>query len=135
MTCAPGAGSTAAALPVSSRTRTNTSATAPANMYTHRRSSSASPQTLRSPKSSSQPAAGAVQGFEPLTPPPSPPFNPTIAAAQCRAMDGYVSFANVGLDVPGGEDEDEEAETTSPHGWLKWLSIGSRRTESAVASR
>ena len=50
-------------------------------------------------------------------------------------MDGYVSFANVGLDVPGGEDDVDEAETSGAHSWFKWLNLGSRRSENTVASR
>lgn len=53
---------------------------------------------------------------QPLFPPTSPhspnrPFNARRASAQCRAIEGYVSFANVeGLGVP-----DEPGSPTSPH--------------------
>lgn len=108
----------ASELPAGSRARTMTASTAPPNMYTHRRSVSYSPQVLRTPKSSTKPMS--THGVEPLTPPPSPPFNPIAAAAQCKAMDGYVSFANVGLDIPDGEDDEQSEEDTSAHRWLKW---------------
>lgn len=60
------------------------------------------------------------QRVSPLTPPPTPPFNARAAAAACKAMDGYVSFADVqGLGVPAGEDpEEEEGEK---RGWRRWL--------------
>ena len=117
----------ASELPSGSRARTSTSETAPgpAKMYMHRRAST----TARSPKSSTRP-----HGIEPLTPPPSPPFNAVTAAEQCRAMDGYVSFANIaGLGVPAGEDEEEAAEAAPHSRWLKWLSLGSRHAEGAAS--
>ncbi|KAH8107646.1 hypothetical protein BXZ70DRAFT_1013488 [Cristinia sonorae] len=68
-----------------------------------------------------------------LTPPPTPPspFNAHTAAAQCRAMDGYVSFANIeGLGVPDGEDGDGEEEAGRSARWLKWLNVGRGRSDS-----
>ncbi len=81
-------------------------------------------------------------GINLLTPPPTPPFNAVNAAAQCRAMDGYVSFANIeGLGVPQGEEDEQRSEEAKEHGrWLKWLSLGApktgrERSEGDVASR
>lgn len=63
----------------------------------------------------------------PLTPPPTPPFNARVAAAQCKAMDGYVSFADIeGLGVPNGEVDDADADDEVKRaraGWLKWLPL------------
>jgi len=79
-----------------------------------------------------------------MTPPPTPPsFNARTAAAQCKAMDGYVSFANIeGLGIPDGEDHDEGDDEGKNQGrWLKWLmgsaKTGRGRSDSAcsVASR
>ena len=78
-----------------STTRTRASTNAPAPRTRHHRSASTASTSLRS--------ADSPNG--PLTPPPTPPFNARAAAAQCRAKDGYVSFADIeGLGVPGGED-------------------------------
>ena len=77
----------------------------------------------------------------PLTPPPTPPFNARIAAAQCKAMDGYVSFADIeGLGVPAGEVDDlEDDDVKRSRGWLKWLSLNNkpqhRERSESVASR
>ena len=63
----------------------------------------------------------------PLTPPPTPPFNARIAAEQCKAMDGYVSFADIeGLGVPEGENDELDADEVTKRqraGWLKWPSL------------
>lgn len=74
------------------------------------------------------------------TPPPTPPspFNAYIAAAQCRAMDGYVSFSTIeGLGVPEGEDYNGEEDAGQKSRWLKWLSVGRGRSDStgSVGSR
>ncbi|KIP04620.1 hypothetical protein PHLGIDRAFT_188897 [Phlebiopsis gigantea 11061_1 CR5-6] len=112
----------------SARTRASTNATTHARSY---RSPSTSSQALRSP----------VSAGGPLTPPPTPPFNARVAAAQCKAMDGYVSFADIeGLGVPGGEDndlEDDEARRSQGGRWLKWLPLSPKlpRERSMSASR
>jgi hypothetical protein len=105
----------------STRTRASTNATAP--RARHQRSASTASQSLRSPDSPGGP----------LTPPPTPPFNARVAAAQCRAKDGYVSFADIeGLGIPEGEGDDLDSDEVVKHGgragWLKWLSPGTRKT-------
>ena len=46
---------------------------------------------------------------EPLTPPPTPPFNAQTASELCKRIDGYVSFATVeGLGEPPGLDVDSD---------------------------
>ena len=105
----------------STRTRSNTNS-APGRRQ-HRSPSMAS-QGLRSPASTDAP----------LTPPPTPPFNARVAAAQCKAMDGYVSFADIqGLGMPagGGEDLDADEEAKSKAAsWLKWLPLHGKRERS-----
>ncbi|KAI0829782.1 hypothetical protein BC628DRAFT_1067827 [Trametes gibbosa] len=60
-------------------------------------------------------------GVGPLTPPPSPPFDVSQAAAHVKNMDGYISFANIeGLGVPHEADEDEKSRSR----WFQWLSSG-----------
>lgn len=102
----------------STRTRSSTTP-APASHYP--RSPSLASQGLRSPASAEAP----------LTPPPTPPFNARIAAAQCKAMDGYVSFADIeGLGMPEGEGEDyDDDEAKHRGGWLKWLPLGHAKRE------
>ncbi|GJE92809.1 hypothetical protein PsYK624_089660 [Phanerochaete sordida] len=102
-------------LTYSTRTR---SSTTPGN---YQRSPSMASQVLRSPASAEAP----------LTPPPTPPFNARIAAAQCKAMDGYVSFADIqGLGMPDGEvDQFDEDEMKRKGGWLKWLPINHARRD------
>ncbi|EKM49079.1 uncharacterized protein PHACADRAFT_265847 [Phanerochaete carnosa HHB-10118-sp] len=103
-------------LTYSTRSRSSTTP-APAPGNHHHRSPSLASQGLRSP----------ISANAPLTPPPTPPFNARIAAAQCKAMDGYISFADIeGLGMPDGEGEDlvdEEAKHKGA-GWLKWLPLG-----------
>ncbi|KAH9949079.1 hypothetical protein B0H21DRAFT_689033 [Amylocystis lapponica] len=88
-------------------------------------SPSASIKSLGSPAGSQR-----SNGVSPLTPPPSPPFNARTAAAQCRTIDGYVSFANIeGLGVPDGDDADSEDEDGKARGrWWHWLSIPGGKT-------
>ena len=105
-----------------------------------------SPPSRPSPTSSTYGAlpvisSGSSSGSRsiPLTPPPSPPFNVQSAAAKLRAMDGYVSFANVeGLGLPPGMDGDEEGEgeeggsRSGIRGW--WKAAFSARSRSGSAS-
>jgi len=81
----------------------------------------------------------ARQGHaSPMTPPlpPTPPsFNARTAAEQCRAMNGYVSFANVeGLGLPDGLLDDVNAngeDGGSKRGrWLKWFTGAGGRDRS-----
>lgn len=107
------------ALSYSTRTRASTSATAPPAPPAGR--------AYRSVSVAHQAPRGVACLDEPLTPPPTPPFNARIAAAQCRAMDGYVSFADIeGLGVPhddmDGMDADEDGKRARA-GWLKWPSL------------
>ncbi|KZT63732.1 hypothetical protein DAEQUDRAFT_770333 [Daedalea quercina L-15889] len=84
---------------------------------------------LSSPQSQS-----SASGHSPLTPPPTPPFNARTAAELCRAMDGYVSFANIeGLGVPeGAVDDDMDDDDDSMGRWWRWLTMkGRARSESA----
>ncbi|RPD78099.1 hypothetical protein L226DRAFT_520548 [Lentinus tigrinus ALCF2SS1-7] len=85
----------------------------------------------RSPRSAHRPLSSqrgsSASSASPLTPPPSPPFNARQAAAQCRAMDGYISFATIeGLGVPEGSDEESEEEAKSRSRWFQWLHISGK---------
>jgi len=101
-----------------SRSRATTTSQQPAQPFKSPRSSGA--QLPTHIKLSTHHSAG------PLTPPPTPPFNARTAAAQCKAMDGYVSFANIeGLGVPGGEDDREDDDDAKNRSlWLKWFHRG-----------
>ncbi|KAI0266941.1 hypothetical protein BC834DRAFT_871678 [Gloeopeniophorella convolvens] len=57
-----------------------------------------------------------------VTPPPTPPtFDARGAAAKLRAMDGYVSFANVeGLGPPPGADDDAMGDDRRRGSWWPW---------------
>ncbi|KAI0784666.1 hypothetical protein C8Q75DRAFT_377439 [Abortiporus biennis] len=99
------------------------------------------------------PSSPRHRNLGPLTPPPTPPshgrsastsspqytpFNAREAAAQCRAMNGYVSFANVeGLGVPDEylNDDPEDDEAKGRGRWLKWLSIGGGKESSKEITR
>lgn len=86
--------------------------------------SHASPRSAHRPLSSQR---GSASSASPLTPPPSPPFNARQAAAQCRAMDGYISFATIeGLGVPEGSDEEADEEAKSRSRWFQWLHISGK---------
>ncbi|KAI0088077.1 hypothetical protein BDY19DRAFT_208372 [Irpex rosettiformis] len=101
---------------------------------TRSRGNTTSSQTFRSPRSTNSqlPANIKVPShhvFNPLTPPPTPPFNALTAAAQCKAMDGYVSFANIeGLGIPDGEDDCDEDEARRNGRWLKWFHRGQAKS-------
>ncbi|KAI0743647.1 hypothetical protein C8Q80DRAFT_1272310 [Daedaleopsis nitida] len=83
-----------------------------------------SPRSTHKPLSSKK---GSVSSVGPLTPPPSPPFNARQAAAQCKAMDGYISFATIeGLGVPEGSDEEADEEAKSRSRWFQWLHISGK---------
>ena len=59
---------------------------------------------------------------EPLTPPPTPPFNARIASEVCKRIDGYVSFASVeGLGEPPGLDIDSDEGEEGLKKWGKWI--------------
>lgn len=115
----------------------------PSSPHTHHRTlPPASPRTGHKPMSSRKGSTASSAG--PLTPPPSPPFNAREAAAQCRAMDGYVSFANIeGLGIPEGSDEDTDEDSKSRSRWFQWLQLTGRagndhvrnRSENSSASR
>ena len=99
-----------------------------------------SPRSSHKPMSSRMGSTASSTG--PLTPPPSPPFNARQAAAQCRAMDGYVSFANIeGLGIPEGSDEDTDEDAKSRSRWFQWLQLKSNndharhRSENSSVSR
>ncbi|OCH89043.1 hypothetical protein OBBRIDRAFT_41632 [Obba rivulosa] len=100
-----------------------------------RATASPSLQLQRAPLGS---PSSASASSSPLTPPPTPPspFDARTAAALCRAMDGYVSFANVeGLGVPAGAEEDDEEESKARGRWWNWLTIaGKRRHEDSGSS-
>lgn len=88
---------------------------------------------FRSPANAHKPLPATH--VSPLTPPPTPQslFDARAAAAQCRAMNGYVSFANVqGLGVPGGAEDDVDAseEDKGRGRWWGFLPMGKRRSES-----
>ena len=84
----------------------------------------ASSRSTHKPLSSKK---GSVSSMGPLTPPPSPPFNARQAAAQCKAMDGYISFATIeGLGVPEGSDEEGDEEAKSRSRWFQWLHISGK---------
>lgn len=71
--------------------------------------------------------SGSSGNASPLTPPPSPPFNARVAAAQCRTMDGYISFANIeGLGVPDGSDEETDEDAKSRSRWFQWLHLSGK---------
>ncbi|RDX55230.1 hypothetical protein OH76DRAFT_1397626 [Lentinus brumalis] len=87
--------------------------------------SRASPRSAHRPLSSQ--GGSSASNASPLTPPPSPPFNARQAAAQCRAMDGYISFATIeGLGVPEGNDDDSDEEAKSRSRWFQWLHISGK---------
>ncbi|KAH9932512.1 uncharacterized protein B0H18DRAFT_986005 [Fomitopsis serialis] len=70
---------------------------------------------------SSPQSLSSANGLSPLTPPPTPPFNARTAAEQCRAMDGYVSFANIaGLGVPEGAVDEDMDEDDDRGRWWRW---------------
>lgn len=101
-----------------------------------------SPRSTHKPLSSKK---GSISSTGPLTSPPSPPFNARQAAAQCKAMNGYISFANIeGLGVPEGSDEEVDDEAKSRSRWFQWLHISGKagvndrargRSDSSSASR
>lgn len=101
------------------------------------------PRSTRRPPSSQKYAPSS--GVAPLTPPPSPPFNARQAAAQCKAMDGYISFANIeGLGVPDESDDETDEDVKSRSRWFQWLHISGKtapsdrvrgRSDSSSASR
>ncbi|KAH9940383.1 uncharacterized protein BXZ73DRAFT_42858 [Epithele typhae] len=91
------------------------------------------PSKHHTPRGSHKPASSrkgsSASSNGPLTPPPSPPFNAREAAAQCGAMDGYVSFATIeGLGVPDGSDEEEE-DASSRSRWFQWLHLAGKAHE------
>lgn len=101
----------------------------------------ASPRTAHKPLSSRKGSSASSAG--PLTPPPSPPFNARQAAAQCKAMDGYVSFATIeGLGIPEGSDEDTDEDKQRSR-WFQWLHLSGKagvdharhRSENSSVSR
>ncbi|PIL36277.1 hypothetical protein GSI_01939 [Ganoderma sinense ZZ0214-1] len=102
-----------------------------------------SPRSTRRPLSSQKYAPSS--GVALLTPPPSPPFNARQAAAQCKAMDGYISFANIeGLGVPDESDDETDEDVKSRSRWFQWLHISGKtapndrargRSDSSSASR
>lgn len=102
-----------------------------------------SPRSTRRPLSTQKYASS--RGVSPLTPPPSPPFNAHQAAAQCKAMDGYISFANIeGLGVPDESDDETDEDVKSRSRWFQWLHITGKtaptdrargRSDSSSASR
>ncbi|KAI5123079.1 hypothetical protein M0805_000513 [Coniferiporia weirii] len=58
---------------------------------------------------------------EPLTPPPTPPFNARTALEMCKRMEGYVSFASVeGLGEPPGMDIDSDDSEENLRLWARW---------------
>ncbi|KAH9858984.1 hypothetical protein C2E23DRAFT_27982 [Lenzites betulinus] len=84
----------------------------------HLHMSPTAPRSSHRQASSPAPRKG---GVSPLTPPPSPPFDVSQAAAHCKNMDGYVSFANIeGLGIPYESDEDAKSRSK----WFQWLSAG-----------
>ncbi|KAI1794229.1 hypothetical protein LXA43DRAFT_884185 [Ganoderma leucocontextum] len=103
----------------------------------------ASPKSTRRPLSSQRYSPSS--GVAPLTPPPSPPFNARQAAAQCKTMDGYISFANIeGLGVPDDSDDETDEDAKSRSRWFQWLHISGKtatndrvrgRSDSSSASR
>ncbi|KAI0708937.1 hypothetical protein C8T65DRAFT_740002 [Cerioporus squamosus] len=104
-------------------------ASSPSSPHTHSRAlhmaSHASPRSSHRPLSSQR--GSSASSASPLTPPPSPPFNARQAAAQCRAMDGYISFSTIeGLGVPEGSDEEAEEEAKSRSRWFQWLHISGK---------
>ncbi|KZT04137.1 uncharacterized protein LAESUDRAFT_715694 [Laetiporus sulphureus 93-53] len=116
----------AAANSTTARTRTSFSSTRSVpSPQSAARSPVLAPRTLKT-----APGPGSPQlAPSPLTPPPTPPFNARTAAELCKAMDGYVSFANIeGLGVPGGEeDSEEEEEDGRARGrWWQWLTMSAK---------
>ncbi|KAI0948931.1 hypothetical protein AcW1_008668 [Taiwanofungus camphoratus] len=106
---------------------------APSTLSFSTRSPRISNASLHSPSTPSKQLGSPnspQNSISPLTPPPTPPFNARVAAEQCRAVDGYVSFANIeGLGVPEGEDEDDEGEDGKARGrWWQWLTITTGKT-------
>ena len=109
--------------------RLKPAASGPSSPRTHARAlhmaPHASPRSAHKPLSSQR--GSSASSTSPLTPPPSPPFNARQAAAQCRAMDGYISFATIeGLGVPEGSDEESEEEAKSRSRWFQWLHISGK---------
>ncbi|THH31405.1 hypothetical protein EUX98_g2795 [Antrodiella citrinella] len=119
--------------PVSEQAAATAIANKRSSISHQRRPSAASTRTPSSTHTARQPASPQPkqQTVNLLTPPPTPPvspaspFNAHTAAAQCRAMDGYVSFATIeGLGVPEGEDDNGEEDSGRTGRWLKWLNVG-----------
>ncbi|KAI0798685.1 hypothetical protein BC629DRAFT_240871 [Irpex lacteus] len=84
----------------------------PSPMKTRSRGNTSSSQTFRSPRSANAQLPTNIKVhshhvIDPLTPPPTPPFNARTAAAQCKAMDGYDEY------------DDDEAKRRGH--WLKWF--------------
>ncbi|EPS97174.1 hypothetical protein FOMPIDRAFT_1018403 [Fomitopsis schrenkii] len=130
----------------SAESKTNPTATAPSRgsfstssrpyvLHVHSRSPMNSPSTpsrqLSSPRSQS-----SANPLSPLTPPPTPPFNARTAAEQCRAMDGYVSFANIeGLGVPEGAVDEDMDDDDGKTGMLwRWFYAKRARGRSGSTS-
>ncbi len=109
--------------------RHRSAANGPSSPRAHSRAlhmaSHASPRSAHRPLSSQ--GGSSASNASPLTPPPSPPFNARQAAAQCRAMDGYISFATIeGLGVPEGNDDETDEEAKSRSRWFQWLHISGK---------
>ncbi|EJF65219.1 hypothetical protein DICSQDRAFT_152474 [Dichomitus squalens LYAD-421 SS1] len=93
-----------------------------------------SPRSAHKPLSSQKGSSSG--GLSPLTPPPSPPFNALQAAAQCKAMDGYISFANIeGLGIPEGSDDETDEDAKSRSRWFQWLHISGKATNDRARDR
>ncbi|KAI0686755.1 hypothetical protein BC835DRAFT_1309413 [Cytidiella melzeri] len=108
----------------------------PSQTKSRSRANTTSNQPLRSPRLPNAQLPGNIkvsshQLIDPLTPPPTPPFNALTASAQCKAMHGYVSFANIeGLGVPGGQDDhDDDDEAKRSGRWMKWFHVGQTKPE------
>ncbi|OSX65838.1 hypothetical protein POSPLADRAFT_1031092 [Postia placenta MAD-698-R-SB12] len=123
-----------------SRTSLSSTRSAPTGFSFPARSPPMSNMPLRPPGTPSRqrasPTSSHSSGVSPLTPPPSPPFNARTAAEQCKAMDGYVSFATIeGLGVPEGyEDDDNEDDDGNGRGrWWQWLTIASKSRDRSAS--
>jgi len=127
--------------PISEHPLTTTNKRASVSSQKHPSSTSTrTPSSTHTAKAPASPRP-SHQAANLLTPPPTPPvlpsspFNAHTAAAQCRAMDGYVSFATIeGLGVPEGEDYDGDEDSGRKGKWLKWLSVGGRGRSESVSS-
>ncbi|KZT61976.1 hypothetical protein CALCODRAFT_304257 [Calocera cornea HHB12733] len=69
--------------------------------------------------------ASCLSGTQPITPPPSPPFDAHSTALLLKNREGYVSFRDLeGLGAPADEDEHDDKDGDNARGRPWWIPIG-----------